>query len=676
MPVFREQIRGRFAGPCWLVNPAHREIGGEPCYRSLRQTPSVPEHVLVLLPAEHVMGILEEASSAGARSATVYATGWGESGTDGCARQDAIARLAERSGLRICGPNCLGTISVREQLVTYPLRVLEWLQPGGIAAVFQSGALLYPFLRTCGERGGGFSYLVSCGNEADLSVADYVRFLACDGETRAIALLLEGVREPEKFRAVLEMALEAGKHVAVMKVGRSERARESTLTHTGALAGSDRVFDALCRHYGVARCHSLDDLVETTRLFASGLGPRGKRVAVLTFSGALRSEVLDQTDSCGLSVASPSRETQQRLKRVAPTLDCRIANPLDCGYLAGTQSIYAQLGRELAADPEVDVLLVHEHAPDEKRNRRPALLQEIHDASGKPVVVFAETAYSMTPYAREFVSDSGIPFLHGTDRALRAVAALCASAEAQGVRRARTGRTALRAPEAAPGMAPGLYGPGTAGALLARYRIPLAPCRLVSTVDDAVAAADAIGYPVVLKVESPDIAHKTDAGGVRLGLLAAEAVREAWQAIASDLERRRPDARRTGMLVMRMAPPGLEMSLGVHRDPQFGLVMLVGLGGTWVEVLGDVSARLLPVDFPDASAMLAELKAAPLLGAFRGAPARDLPALTRAIVSMGQLAGDLGERLTSMEINPLRVHALGEGVTAVDLRLVLSDPAR
>lgn len=222
-------------------------------------------------------------------------------------------------------------------------------------------------------------------------------------------------------------------------------------------------------------------------------------------------------------------------------------------------------------------------------------------------------------------------------------------------------------------MNPGLHGLGAAGALLSRYRVPLVPCRLVLSADEAVAAAEAIGYPVALKVESPDIAHKTDVGGVRLGLNAADDVREAWESIGSDISRYRPGVRRLGMLVTRMAPAGLDMSVGVHRDPQYGLVALAGLGGTWVEALGDVSARMLPVNEQDASAMLAELRAAPLLGAFRGAPPRDIPALTRAIVAMGQLAGDLGDRLVSVEINPLRVYAQGEGATALDLRLVLAD---
>jgi acyl-CoA synthetase (NDP forming) len=670
--IFLEQIpQAGYRGPIFPVNPSYQEIGDVPCFRSLRDTPEPPEHVLMHVSTERTLAALEEAAAAGAKSATVYATGWAEADEAGKARQEALRELIERTGLRLCGPNCLGFMSVREGLIAYPLRVLEWLKPGAIGTVFQSGALLYPFVRAAGERGAGFSYLVSCGNEVGMDVADYMKFLIDDPHTRAITLLLEGVRAPEKFRAALELALDAGKPVAVMKVGRTERARQSTLTHTGALAGSDRVFEALCRRYAVARCDSLEQLVETSRLLAAGQRPAGPRTAMLVFSGSLRSHLLDTAAEVGIELAQPAQATLDKIA-AAESLDLRIANPLDCGLVQATQSKYMQLGAFLLEDPDVDLLLVEEHAPDAKRGRSGAALRSIAESSGKPVLVLSETAYSRTAYIEQFVAEAGVPFMHGIERGLAATGHLIAYTQAQR-RRDRAPQATARVPRGFHIDWPaGLYGLAAVGEVLECYGIHVVARRLAHTMDEAVAAAETLGYPVALKIESPDVAHKSDAGGVRLGLADAQSVRGAWIAMHADVARHVPGARVQGALVARMARPGVEMSIGVQRDPQFGLALMVGLGGTWIEVLRDVSLRLLPVDEAEASQMLTELKAAALLGAFRGAPPRDVTALCAAMVSLSRLALDHAERLVSVEINPLIVHEQGRGASAVDARLLLS----
>ena len=670
--IFLEQIpEAGFRGPLWPINPSYEKIGDVRCYPSVRATPEVPEHLLMHVSAERTIPLLEQAAAAGVSSATIYATGWAETDEAGKARQQALHELVQRTGLRICGPNCLGFISVREGLIAYPLRVSEWLKPGGIGAVFQSGALLYPFLRAGGERGAGFSYLVSCGNEVGMDAADYMKFLIEDPDTRAIALLVEGVRAPEKFRAALEMALAAGKPVAVMKVGRTERAQASTLTHTGALAGSSRVFDALCRRYGAARCDTLEQLLETSRLFAAAKRPAGRRAALLVFSGALRSQMLDNAAELGIELAPPAPPTIAKLGAAAP-LDLRIVNPLDCGFVAATQANYLELARLLLDDPGVDMLLMQEHAPDPKRGRSGEALRKLAAATDKPVIVLSETAFSRTPYTEQFLAEAGVLFLHGIDRGLQAVSHLIAHAETlrRGERAAAPAPRGRRA--AALELGRGLHGLGAIGELLGSYGVPVVARRMASTVEDAIAAAGELGFPVALKIESRDIAHKSDAGGVRLGLANADDVRRAWTSMLAEVAQHAPAARVEGVLVAGMAAPGIEMSLGMQRDPQFGPVLMVGLGGVWVEALGDVSLRLLPVGEEEARAMLAELKAAPLLGAFRGAPARDLRALVGAMVSLSRFALDHAERIVSVEVNPLLLHEDGRGATAVDARLVLS----
>ena len=676
--IFLEQIpRAGFAGPLWPINPSYERIGETRCYASVRNTPEVPEHVILHVGAERTLAVLEEAAAAGVKSATIYSTGWGEADDEGKARQEQLRAFCERTGFRICGPNCLGFMSVREGVIAYPLRVLDWLRPGDIGVVFQSGALLYPFVRAGGERGAGFSYLVSCGNEVGLDAADYIKFLVEDPETKAIALLLEGVRAPDKFMAALELALDAGKPVTVMKVGRSEGARDSTLTHTGALAGSARVFDALCTRYGVAQAHSLEQLIETSRLLAVARRPAGKRAGVLLFSGSLRSQVIDVAAEEGIDLAALSPATIARANAVAP-LDLRVANPLDCGVVHATQPKYIELGRALLADDNVDLLLIAEHAPDPRRNRDPRLLAKLAAETRKPVLALGEIAFSRTAYTDEFTATAGIPLLQGIDRGLKAVGHLVRHAAALR-EHARKGRApSVVAACADPALGAGLHWLAAAAPLLSRFGVPVVAHRLVRTADEAVAAAAALGFPVALKIESADIAHKSDAGGVRLGLTDAAGVRTAWDAMMTEVARSSPRAHITGALVSAMAAPGLEMSVGVERDPQFGLVAMVGLGGVWIEALGDISLRLLPLTAhgvggeTEARRMLGELKGAKLLGPFRGAPARDVDALVGTIVAMCRLGESIGDRLQSVEINPLIVHAAGAGASAVDARLVLT----
>ena len=671
LPIFIEQFtQAKYRGPLWLVNPGYEKIGDMRCSPSIGDLPQIPEHLLVLLGAERVLPALEEATAAGVKSATLYSIGWGESDHAGKERERALRALIGRTGLLVCGPNGLGSASVREGLIAYPLRVMQWLHPGNIGVVFQSGAMLQPFLRCAGERGAGFTYIISCGNECGPDLPDYVRFLVDDPETRAIALLIEGVRYPDKFRAALDMARSAGKPVAVLKVSRGDRSQASTLTHTGALAGSQRVLEVLCRQYGVALVDGLDQLIESVRVLAGARRPAGRRAAMLVYSGSLRSQLLDQCAERGVELAVLSPKTIEKLAAIAP-LDLRIQNPLDCGHHWTRQQTYLDFAQTMIDDPGVDLLYIEKEAPDPVRRRSAAAVAALAASTDKPVIGAFDLPFSMTPYAQTFISESNIPFAFGIDRATAAIGHLMDFSECQ--RAAQIPRPAPVA-RALPALSlpAGVHGAGAIGDALAGYGIRLAPQQLARSEDEAVSAAAALGYPVALKIESPDISHKSEAGGVRLDLADANALRQAWRDVQRQITDRAPAARVAGMLVARMAAPGLEMSIGVQRDAQFGLTLMAGLGGVWIEVFADVSLRLLPIDDAQAQSMLAELKAAPLLGSFRGTPARDVKAIVGAMRALARFAADQGDRFASVEINPLIVYAEGDGATAVDARLVLT----
>jgi len=671
LTIFLEQFnQARYGGPIWLVNPGYETIGDLRCYSSLAALPQVPEHLLVLLGAERVLPALEEAIEAGVKSATLYSIGWGESDEAGKERERTLRALIERTGLLVCGPNGLGSASVREGLIAYPLRVLQWLHPGNIGVVFQSGAMLQPFLRCAGERGAGFSYVISCGNECGPDLPDYVRFLVDDPETRAIALLIEGVRYPDKFRAALELARSAGKPICLLKVSRSNRSQASTLTHTGALAGSQRVLEALCRQYGVALVDGLDQLIESVRLLAGARRPAGRRAAMLVYSGSLRSQLLDQTAERGIELAALSPATMEKLAAIAP-LDLRIQNPLDCGHHWTRQQTYLEFAHAMLDDPCVDLLYIEKEAPDPARRRNAAAIAALAAATKKPVIGVFDLPFAMTSYAQTFIDESSIPFAFGIDRATAAIAHLMDFCECQRATRDFPSEPAIRVSPPLT-LAAGVHGAGAIGEALVKYGVPITAPRIARTEDEAVSAAAALGYPVVLKIESPDISHKSEAGGVQLNLADTGALRRAWQDVRRQVAARMPDARIAGMLVAPMARAGLEMSIGVQRDAQFGLTLMVGLGGIWIEVLGDVSLRLLPIDETQARSMLGDLKASQLLGDFRGTPARDVDALVGAMLALARFALDQGDRLISVEVNPLIVYAKGEGAVAVDARLALT----
>ncbi len=655
-----------FPARLYLVNPKRSELWGRPVYPNFAAIPEPVDLALTIIPSPAIPDTLAEAAAHGLKCALIYAAQFGEGGDgDGLRRAQAVRALCDTYGMRVSGPNCMGSVALREKLLLYPAKRVRALRPGPVGVVFQSGGTFQFWLQQASLRGLDFSYAVSSGNELDLDMADYISFLVDDAHTKIIACLVEGVRRPHAFMAAAEKALRAKKPIVLVKVGRSDLGKKATQSHTGAIAGDDAVFDAMCRKYGIVRCPSLDDLMETCLAFLPGRLPKGQRIAMACYSGGAKGLVLDYASEEGAVMAPLAPGTKARLKEmIDPGLAAE--NPLDTGPTVGVQAQkFADICKVVCADPTVDLATVQGLLPLNPGDPNdPAPLRDLMASTDKPILAFGRISQNVSEISRQFQNETGVPFIHGLPETVRALQCL--------VRYADTVRRGITPPDASrPGAAS--FDPNAIESVLSAYGLTPPRAALAKTPEEAAAKAGEIGFPVAVKLVSPQASHKTEVGGVALHLADAAAVRSAAAAMGSRLTAHDPRATLNGFLVQEMVD-GLEMILGVREDPQFGPVMVVGLGGVTAEVIKDVAIRLLPIDEDTALDMIRSLRGAALLERFRGRPPRDVKSLVRAITGLSNLFREYRACFEDIEINPLIVLAEGDGVRAVDLRTVRRAP--
>lgn len=653
MGIYRNLKKAQYPGKVFLINPNYQEIAEDRCYPNLAALPEVPEHLLMLIPTRAVLGTLEEAAKLGTKAATIYSAGFGE-GDDpkGKERAQAMKGLCERTGLVICGPNCMGSFSLPENLWSFPTPV-PLLKQGPVGLIFQSGGSLGNWIKGASERGIGFSYAVSSGNEVSLDLVDYLSFLVNDAHTKVILLMAEGIRRPQEFMTVAGQALQKSKPILVVKLGRSEMGKRQAISHTGALAGSDEVFDAVCNRFGLVRCPTLEDLTEMTLAFLPGRHPRGRRAAIVVNSGGMKGLLCDHIEELRTPLAELKESTKQAIRPLIPA-ELAVENPLECGVAGfGDEQGFINIVKLHAEDDGVDLLAIHGELPrGEKRD--PSLFKNLAAATEKPILAFARSTYSCTDESRTFQEEAGLPFLQAIKPTLRGLAGLGLYGE----------RKQLGIPSLPP--ATGKVEEvedEKLQSLLRSHGLDFPRQSLVANASSAAQTASEMGYPVALKLISAEIVHKTESGAVVLGLKSREEV----EARGNELLAKAPaDAR---LLVQEMVQ-GTEVLLGARTDPQYGPFLMVGLGGILVEVLKDVAIRLLPVDESEARAMLQELRGYRVFEGVRGQPPRDTDALVRAMVGLSVFFTAHRNHLSDLEINPLMVGAKGAGAVAIDVRPV------
>ena len=660
--IFNNLRAGGYPGKVYAVNPRAREVWGLPCYPDLAALPEPVEHALVIVPAPAVLDVLETGVATGLRSATIYAGNIGEgSDPEGVARGEALRALVARSGLAVNGPNCMGGNSLHHRFFGYPNTELVQLPRGPVAFVSQSGGMVQFVCKSAGDRGVKFSAMFSSGNELDLDLADFVNFLVDDEETKIITLFIEGIRRPQVFMRAAARALAAGKPIIAIKTGKSQKSREAAQSHTGAISGDYAGFQAMCERYGIVTCHSLEEMMETTLAFQGGRLAKGPRVGWVTTSGGTVDLLYDYVEEIG-TITTPdfSKATEARIRPLVPA-EIGLKNPLDAG-IPTTDANAVEMCAAVANDPQVDMLAWAAVLPSGRRKPDVNVLRGILAATDKPVIAFGRMAYMVGPEGLSFQDELGIPFLQGLPATVQALGALAFYG-------ARTGRNV---PELPAPRAPGspLGDAQLADALRARG-LPPPASGFGALPKDAAAAAARVGFPVALKLVSPQVSHKTEVGGVRLGLASAAEVERAAQEMLDALHAHAPQTQVDGFLVQEMVR-GVEVILGVRTDPLYGPMMIVGAGGILVELVKDVACRMLPVGEAEARAMLGEVKVSKLLAGYRGQEEADVEALVAAICGLSDFYLDHRHSLADLEINPLIVLGKNKGVRAVDIRQTLA----
>ncbi len=696
--IWRNTRRLGFPGPVYAVNPNYERIGDAPCYPSLLDVPGPVDLAVIGVPARLLQRVLEQAAEKRVGALDIITSGFAEIPTEeGARRQEALRSFAKETGIRIVGPNCFGVLSAPASMLAYPGNY-ERLIDGTMAVALQSGQMVPCILTPCFDRGFGFRYVISSGNEVDLEVADFLRYFLEDPQTRVLGCYVEQFRSPAKLLEVADLAAEMGKPLVVVKIGRSEAARQAAQAHTAALVGSDEVIDAVFRQRGIMRVKDVDEFIETMAAFHSRRLPRGQRVAAITLSGAVCGLIHDLADEAGVTFPPLTPETVAQLQPVVPDY-VNIGNPLDITGIGVLQTkIFEGAVDALSEADNIDVVVYVRGVPsmlDTQSALGKAWLRAIERHPEKLFLFVSivgggvhQVASSLAgPPADPVTMVDGTPFLHGLTPGLKAIGALIRYARFQEERRARQelprgddasladGRPAVdarveqaRALISAAGGRPLTEHEGKE--LLALYGIPTTREQRATSIQEARRAAQAIGYPVALKVDSPRITHKTEAGAVLLDVRDEAMLERGFQQVLDNARRYAPDAEIRGVLVQEMVRGGHEVILGMKQDPDFGPVVVLGLGGIFVEILRDVAFRLPPLTAADARQMVDDLRVAPVLRGARGRPPSDEAALADVVARFSHLCLDLRDLVRAIDVNPLVVLEEGRGVKAVDCLIV------
>ena len=669
--TYANLMRGGYPHAVHLVNRRGEPVHGQPTVASLRDIGEPVDLAYVLTGPASLPSVMADGAAAGVRNLVVIAAGFGEMGDEGHERERQLADLAHGYDQLILGPNNLGFINTPDATMPWS-QAMPWpMQSGGVGIMSQSGALGIFLLNYLQSRDVGISHLVTVGNEAMVTVAEGIDYLVEQEGTRVIALYLESVRHPDVFLAAAGRAMKAGKPIVAYKAGRGALGAKVTAAHTGSLAGDDRVFDAVFRQHGIIRVDSIEDLVTTCGLLDAYGELPGTRVAFVTGSGAMCGVIGDSAEANGLELPDFAESTVEELRAVGLPDFATAQNPLDTtGYVVIDTNLLPNSEAVVSRDPNIDLLVVNGSVPATQEaasfmspyfKRR----LELSKKSPVPVISMEFLPSDQTAFSREFRRSQGAPYV--VDSLTRGIPALAKAIWWSGLRRAaRQTPAAAGAVPAIAGVvgARGEWSERQVGELLAANGVPVIPQRLATSAVEAARAAEQIGFPVALKVSAPGLAHKTDAGGVLLGVGSADAAARAYEQILSAVSAAAPGTPIEGVLVSPMRGEGVDLLVGIVRDGTWGLTLVVGLGGIWVEVLADSAVRALPVTPSEVREMLSELKSFPLLTGSRGAEAVDLNELSRVIARIGAIAVALDDEVEELEINPLR--AAGSSIEVLD----------
>ncbi|MFZ5827794.1 MAG: acetate--CoA ligase family protein [Bacillota bacterium] len=678
-PIFNLKLH-EFKGPIYPVNPKYTEVQGYRAYPTIKELPGPVDVAMLAVNSSRVLASLEECAAAGVKFAIVFSAGFAETGLeDGAALQARMRELARESGMRIVGPNCIGSLNVTGKVplgFAVPFSDKEFPE-GPISFVSQSGAYGYGFMTLASEHGLGFRYIANPGNQVDLDSVDFLQFFADDPETRIVTGYIEGIQDGRRFAEAARTCARAGKPMVILKSGRSQLGQRAAASHTASLAGSETAFDAIAQKYGVIIVHDVEEMLDTLKVLLQGKYPRtGLGVGVVTTSGASGIMAADAAHTEGVAMAELSEETRRRLGQFIPAFGS-ISNPVDLtAMVLNDSTLYIRAFDIMREAPEVGALAVMLSSPTGAlKDRTFADIRATAEQSEKPMVVVATSGEAYTAEFRSLVHRHGLPVFTSPWRAFRALRHLADYAAARE-------RLAAEAIPTLPDLSPqriAVAGSLTANGglsevqvkdLLGLWAIEAPRSGLARTPGEALGIAERLGYPVVVKAVSPALLHKSEAGAVKVSIGSADELIRAYHEVSEGAVQFLGGRPIDGVLVEKMARGGVETFAAVKVDPIYGPLIGFGLGGIYVELFKDVAWWPAPLTESEAHRLIRSVKGYKLLTGYRGRPVADIPALARTLVHLSWLGLELNDRIAELEINPLAVLPEGQGVMALDGVLV------
>lgn len=662
-------IKHGYRGAVYPINPKGGAIQGLPAYASVRDTPEAPGLAILAVPAAATPAALRDCAARGVKAAIVLSAGFTEAGPEGAALQAELVAIARAHGMRVLGPNCLGTVNVADRLIgSFSIALEENMPPAGhVGIVSQSGNVGSHTMQSVARRGMGVSRFIATGNEADVDAADGIAALAEDPDTRIILCCMETCRDAGKLIEALRLAREQGKPVIILKIGSTEKGQAAAASHTGALTGSDAVIDAVFRRHGVLRVRSVEALIDighAASLLMPGRLPRNDAVTLVAASGGFGIMMADAMSEAGLALPALAPDTQRRILDAVPTAST--GNPVDASaQMSSRPDILLKMLSALLDDPSASSLALFMSLSLYNTRLRGIYLEALAQVRASHPDRLLMVISQGPADAVAQINALGIPVFSSIDAAATGLAGL--------VRLGRL-RAATAAPLAPPAVAP--VDPAVfrnefhAKQALGKAGIDVPQECIARDADEAVRAAEAIGYPVVLKIASEDVAHKTEAGGVLLNLADAQAVRRGHAQILASVARHAPAARIDGVLVAPMVGGGTEMIAGVSQDPVFGPIVMVGMGGIHAEVLKDVAVQAAPVTEEEAAEMIRSLRMFPILDGARGQARADVAAAARAVARLSEFASRHRDDVAEIDMNPILVRPQGQGVVVLDALMI------
>lgn len=665
-----------FGGPIYPINPKYKELQELVCYESISALPEAAELLIITISANGVVESVQEAIKKGIKAVIIFSSGFAEIGSEGLRLQQRIVELARDSGLLLAGPNCQGYINHWSNVTatfTGALARNNQFIKGNAALCSQSGAMGGMLYAIAQEMGIGFSYQITTGNEAIVSTGDYLEYLLCDKDTNVVATYLETMQNVSGIRRASELSMRLQKPVVAMKVGRSSVGVQAAVSHTGAIAGEDRVVDAFFRQRGIIRVNSTGEMIDCVTAFRNRKRLKGNRIGIFSISGGAGVVLADACEDEGLEVPQFAVHTEKRLREMIPVFGSP-RNPVDLTAQVLTESDnFYQCLRCVAEDPSIDAIVVFigllEHLQD-------ILIPAVHavdQITEKPILV---TWLASNEGIRRRFFDELIPVYDDPTRCVVALGHMNRFRKYMADYQLRSEESDGNAPAITqaeaelPASESLMLDEVHSKALLKEAGVPFAREELVVSTEQAVSAAERIGFPVALKVVSADVPHKSDVGGVKLNIENAVELMTAMDEIQRSIDQKAAHAKIEGFLVSEMVIGGTELFIGLKYDATFGWVIVTGLGGIYIEIFKDVATRVLPITRMDARSMLSELKGCQILKGARGKVGRDTEAIVDAIMAVAAVATQYGESLAEIDINPLIALETGKGVKAVDALVV------